>query len=71
MEDCMVDDILTKMLQCMKWWLMDEIFEKGSHIMDEKLWNTSQHTFFLIKKRVMNKKLPKKLRNELKVLKKF
>jgi hypothetical protein len=47
MEDCMVDDILTKMLQCMKWWMMDEIFEKESHKMAEKFWNTSQHTFFL------------------------
>ncbi len=26
--------------------MMDEIFEKESHTMDEKLWNTSQHTFF-------------------------
>jgi hypothetical protein len=50
MEDCMVDDILTKMLQHMKWWMMDEIFEKESHTMDEKLWNTSQHTFFWMKK---------------------
>jgi hypothetical protein len=61
MEDCMADDILTKMLQCMKWWMMDEIFEEGK---SHNGWKVMEYTstYFSFKwKKSNEQKITKKV----------